>query len=609
MNSLKVFFTLAVLVVSAFVMIYIAEGIYEARAASPMSLSIAPLPQAEEKPKEEPTSFIAPLKRVFKNAGESLRDKDEESAEQTQEKQDAVEVHHGLCVAAMTGDLEKTTALLNAGISADARDSFNIRAIARATLWGHYEVVEALLEKGASVNERERLGVTLLMLAANKGDKQLLELFLKYGADPDIKSDDGETALMIASKKGYEDIAAILRARGSQTTEVKAKQIPAKRNPFVLKRKADLSEVAPDVEAPSNMEVLEQMNLVETNEMESMNAAEGSANALDALTWAANVSKESVETIEAEMIEEILTRQDAVEMRKFTPEPEAATFSLPEHRQQVATKISEPIKPVVEQSRVEIPVLNDSFEMTLTEPELEVRESHDIHETEIAPSMSLTKRKTGRELMAARSAVQRIEIDEAAQEPVPVVRAQPRELIQIKADIESVAASQAQLIADKRNIDDVHLESQSYVNEESWVDPEMLERLPSEEELDTIFEEVRAIEVELSDWSKPELDAHREQGPVVFNPDDLMQAILAGALHRVRVVIDYGVDVNARGDLEMTPLMVAAQGGQIDVVSYLLKHGADVHAQNIVGQTALRLAILQENTDVIKMLKTHGAHE
>lgn len=618
MNSLKVFFTLAVLVVSAFFMIYLVEGIYEARASAPMNLSIAPLTEEmPAAPAGESSSLIAPLKKVFQLADKAVREKVAEEVESQKPEQSETQVHHGLCVAAMTGDLEKTRALLDAGISANVRDSFNIRAIARAALWGHYEVVRLLLERGAKVNEQERLGVTLLMLAANKGDKELLELFLEYGADTEIRSEDGETALSIASKKGYVELVQILeRHQGKTVTAAPAS--PSKRNPFIVKNKADLDELQPiehdaDAEFVENsMEALERMHLAgEKLEAPSVSAfaAEPSANALEALTWAANASKESIELIEADMIEEILARESAEEVRKFEPEPQAAEIQIePVKPLYVPAAVSakpevltEKIKPVAEEQIIRTPA---AAALTEAEPDTMIRE------TKIEPVRTAAG-KTGRELMEEQAAANRIRVQPERTELPRGEKIRQESLpIAVQGHESEYVVKPQPVFRAPQSLPEIALEEDTYVSQESWVDPEMLKRLPSEEELDTIYEEVKKIEVDLSNWSKKEIEAYRvQEGPVVFNPDDLMQAVLAGALHRVRVVIDYGVDVNARGDLEMTPLMVAAQGGRIDVVKFLLTHGADVNAQNIVGQTALRLAMLQENTDVVKMLKTYGARE
>lgn len=615
MNSLKVFFTLAVLVVSAFVMIYLVEGIYEAKASAPMNLSIAPLADEVSSPAKEEASLIAPLKKVFQRAEQSVREKVAEEVESHKPEQSENQVHHGLCVAAMTGDIEKTRALLDAGISADVRDSFNIRAIARATLWGHYDVVKLLLERGAKVNEQERLGVTLLMLAANKGDKELLELFLEHGADAEIRSEDGETALSIASKKGYTELVQVLEKHQGKKVSV-VDQSPSKKNPFFVRNKAGLDELdattldSAEIETQA-MASIERMHLeqekLQNPEAPAMLDEEPSANALEALTWAANASKESIELIEADMIQEILDRESVVEVRKFEPEPQAAEIMIEPVK---PVFISEPVeKPVVSAEKIgavseDKVILAPSAALTRAEPDLFIRE------TSVEP-VRISSGKTGAELMAERAAASRIHVQSDASE-APRGEKIRQESLAIRVD-ENVTGYQPRIqpaFSTPQDLPTLPLEEDSYVSHESWVDPEMLKRLPSEEELDTIYEEVKKIEVDLSNWSKKEIEEYRvQEGPVVFNPDDLMQAVLAGALHRVRVVIDYGVDVNARGDLEMTPLMVAAQGGRIDVVKFLLTHGADVNAQNIVGQTALRLAILQENTDVVKMLKTYGARE
>ena len=87
----------------------------------------------------------------------------------------------------------------------------------------------------------------------------------------------------------------------------------------------------------------------------------------------------------------------------------------------------------------------------------------------------------------------------------------------------------------------------------------------------------------------------------------LLKALARG--FRWRRLLEAGADVNVRGALEMTPLMIAAQDGNLILVKTLIQKGAAVHAQNIVGQTALRLAMLREREAVVAVLRSAGAVE
>src|SRR5579883_18537 len=121
----------------------------------------------------------------------------------------------------------------------------------------------------------------------------------------------------------------------------------------------------------------------------------------------------------------------------------------------------------------------------------------------------------------------------------------------------------------------------------------------------------------------------------------LHQAVRAGDLQKVQVLLHSGAKVNAQtrygvtplylasvnGDAEMidtllragadaneanpggeTVLMTASRTGKPDAVKILLDHGANVNAKESVrGQTALMWAVLQNHSDVVKMLLEHGA--
>lgn len=72
---------------------------------------------------------------------------------------------------------------------------------------------------------------------------------------------------------------------------------------------------------------------------------------------------------------------------------------------------------------------------------------------------------------------------------------------------------------------------------------------------------------------------------------ELFNAIKNGKTENVKILLEYGADVNAKGAIyQETPLIVAARRGNIDLVNILLKKDADVNAKTIEGETALILA-------------------
>ena len=60
-----------------------------------------------------------------------------------------------------------------------------------------------------------------------------------------------------------------------------------------------------------------------------------------------------------------------------------------------------------------------------------------------------------------------------------------------------------------------------------------------------------------------------------------------GDLQAVRVLLDAGMDVNARGDLDNTPLHYARKGAHEAVTKYLVSRGALPHLLNELGQMAV----------------------
>ena len=81
-------------------------------------------------------------------------------------------------------------------------------------------------------------------------------------------------------------------------------------------------------------------------------------------------------------------------------------------------------------------------------------------------------------------------------------------------------------------------------------------------------------------------------------------------LEGVTACLDAGVDLNARDDLDTTPLHRAAQHTEnVDVIKALLNAGADIEAKDVIERTPLHLATgYNENPDITKALIDAGAN-
>jgi len=95
--------------------------------------------------------------------------------------------------------------------------------------------------------------------------------------------------------------------------------------------------------------------------------------------------------------------------------------------------------------------------------------------------------------------------------------------------------------------------------------------------------------------------------------DQLVLAAIDGSENEVRQLLANGADVNSRATFSVgntyriTPLINAVVGGNLGVVKLLAEYGADLDLQDSNGMTALIHAILQKNTDIVKYLVESGA--
>lgn len=88
---------------------------------------------------------------------------------------------------------------------------------------------------------------------------------------------------------------------------------------------------------------------------------------------------------------------------------------------------------------------------------------------------------------------------------------------------------------------------------------------------------------------------------------DLHRAAHEGDLATVKRLVASGADVNARDELESTPLHYATNQYHADVMKFLLETGADVNAQQNGDFTALHHAVVANGPEIARILLEHGA--
>jgi len=91
-------------------------------------------------------------------------------------------------------------------------------------------------------------------------------------------------------------------------------------------------------------------------------------------------------------------------------------------------------------------------------------------------------------------------------------------------------------------------------------------------------------------------------------PKDATEELLliaAGLGHKdiSLALLKYGVNIDARGVKERTPLMAAIEFNKSEIVKLLIDHGADTTAKDADGNTVLQLAQNKGNYQIISLLQ------
>ncbi|HLY76097.1 MAG TPA: ankyrin repeat domain-containing protein, partial [Planctomycetota bacterium] len=89
---------------------------------------------------------------------------------------------------------------------------------------------------------------------------------------------------------------------------------------------------------------------------------------------------------------------------------------------------------------------------------------------------------------------------------------------------------------------------------------------------------------------------------------ELPEAVEAGAVEVVKLLLQAGADSNRPGKDGLSPAHIAARKGSVEMLELLLDRGASVHACDPAGQTPLHAAILGRHDHCARLLLKRGAN-
>lgn len=116
--------------------------------------------------------------------------------------------------------------------------------------------------------------------------------------------------------------------------------------------------------------------------------------------------------------------------------------------------------------------------------------------------------------------------------------------------------------------------------------------------------------METPDYNTPQggTPSAGSQRTVVEDDSSLIKAVQKGDVVRVQQLLEKGADANACEDTwGWTPLHNAVQAGRVDIVNLLLSHGADPHRRKKNGATPFIIAGIQGDVKLLEILLSCGA--
>jgi len=121
-----------------------------------------------------------------------------------------------LVIAALAGQGEIASYLLQRGADIDARNLGGLTALHAASYAGHTDIVALLIARGAAVNDADNaFGVTPLHLASEENHLETTRVLLAHGADITLLEVNGYNAVSRAGWREHWDIVSALLAKGA----------------------------------------------------------------------------------------------------------------------------------------------------------------------------------------------------------------------------------------------------------------------------------------------------------------------------------------------------------------------------------------------------------
>ncbi|KAB8276988.1 ankyrin repeat-containing domain protein [Aspergillus minisclerotigenes] len=100
--------------------------------------------------------------------------------------------------------------LIHFGEKIDAKDTNGQTALSKAAEFGHIALVKLLIQEGSDINSRDYRGLTPLCHAAGNGYVEVVKVLIDQGLNPEVIDDVYSTALSVAVWQGHESIIQIL---------------------------------------------------------------------------------------------------------------------------------------------------------------------------------------------------------------------------------------------------------------------------------------------------------------------------------------------------------------------------------------------------------------